>query len=850
MSDSELSTTLEHGVETGCDNPNSCSSSACPAHSSCQLSWNSHRCDCEAGYVGAGCHDVCHLNPCRHNSSCARDPAVARGYRCDCASPLESGAWCEVQQSQPCPALWWGYPVCGPCQCDTAAGLHPDCDKQTGECRCEDFHYRPAGSSRCLPCECFPAGSTSTSCHPTTGQCQCRPGVSGRLCDSCSHKFAEVTETGCEVVYQSCPKSFVSALWWPRSKFGRTVEVECPAGSEGKAVRRCEAETGWAEPDLFNCTHRQMLPLFQDLAQLQNNEIQMNSYLTLKTARNLFELTGSLTDLYGADLQLISRLLTEILQYETEQTGFNLSHKQEREFVKQIVHIASRLLEPDLEQQTDAELVAGLLELFRRYGATLAANLADTYTNPFEVVAPNLMFGLDTVETRAGNPQSRVQPKGLHSSAAAGRPRSDSVIIPKYNHFMRDPAVWDNSRLHLPASLLSHSTEPAATPTVSYAIYRTVAQFLPARYHPDLAQRWGSYFRAVSPVVALTVLGLPDSVDLLVPVSIIFRAKLGQNYPRAAPFCARWDAADPGWTREGCETDLPDLWQFNKASEVTVNCSCYRVSSYAVLTETAASGVQVLSPLISDNIVFYAAIASLLLLLVAALAFSLLYGLPTNTNSIHRYIVLCLFTAQLLFIIAAKYHHVIVKADFACKMIAILLHYFWLSVFSWLLVDSLHLQRMLTELRDINHGAMKFYVAMGFGVPAVIVGLSVGVRGHQYGNLHFCWLSLYDVSVWSLVGPLCLSLLMQIVILFLAIRAAFTLKSQIEDFGNLRGLLLLNIGLLPLATGTWTCAFFLVNEDRQELTVAFSVSTLLTSVYILVGYVVCNGRVRAGLRNR
>jgi hypothetical protein len=97
---------------------------------------------------------------------------------------------------------------------------------------------------------------------------------------------------------------------------------------------------------------------------------------------------------------------------------------------------------------------------------------------------------------------------------------------------------------------------------------------------------------------------------------------------------------------------------------------------------------------------------------------------------------------------------------------------------------------------------------------------------------------------------MCLSLFLQICILFLAIRAAFTLKSQIEDFGNLRGLLLLNIGLLPLATGTWTTAFFLVNEDWSELSIAFAVATLLTSTYILLGYVVFNGRVRAGLRNR
>merc|ERR1719356_2304718 len=101
-----------------------------------------------------------------------------------------------------------------------------------------------------------------------------------------------------------------------------------------------------------------------------------------------------------------------------------------------------------------------------------------------------------------------------------------------------------------------------------------------------------------------------------------------------------------------------------------------------------------------------------------------------------------------------------------------------------------------------------------------------------------------------MVGPLIMSLFLQICLLFLAIRAAFTLKAQIEDFGNLRGLLLLNIGLLPLATGTWTFAFFLVNKDQHELTLAFSISTLITSTYIFLGYVAFNSRVRAGIRNR
>lgn len=37
-------------------------------------------------------------------------------------------------------------------------------------------------------------------------------------------------------------------------------------------------------------------------------------------------------------------------------------------------------------------------------------------------------------------------------------------------------------------------------------------------------------------------------------------------------------------------------------------------------------------------------------------------------------------------------------------------------------VEGLHIYRMLTELRNINHGHIRFYYAMGWGIPAIITG--------------------------------------------------------------------------------------------------------------------------------
>lgn len=38
---------------------------------------------------------------------------------------------------QPCARGWWGYPTCGPCNCDVSKGFKRDCNKTTGECSCK-----------------------------------------------------------------------------------------------------------------------------------------------------------------------------------------------------------------------------------------------------------------------------------------------------------------------------------------------------------------------------------------------------------------------------------------------------------------------------------------------------------------------------------------------------------------------------------------------------------------------------------------------------------------------------------------------------------------------------------------
>ena len=91
-----------------------------------------------------------------------------------------------------------------------------------------------------------------------------------------------------------------------------------------------------------------------------------------------------------------------------------------------------------------------------------------------------------------------------------------------------------------------------------------------------------------------------------------------------------------------------------------------------------------------------------------------------------------------------------------CTVIAILLHFFYLCTFSWLFLEGLHVYRMLSEVRDVNYGPMRFYYLIGWGVPAFITGLHTNdfrffllSHTHIHAYKHFLnpWLTLTIMSL-------------------------------------------------------------------------------------------------------
>lgn len=296
----------------------------------------------------------------------------------------------------------------------------------------------------------------------------------------------------------------------------------------------------------------------------------------------------------------------------------------------------------------------------------------------------------------------------------------------------------------------------------------------------------------------------------------------------------------------GCRTDLEENWI--ETHPLTINCTCNHLSTFAILVDVIDLEY-IPEPSLLESVSSYSCFSiSLPLLLSTWLILSLIRGgVQTNSNTIHKNLVLCVFLAQTLYFVALKARKVLVENMFPCKLIAIILHYLWLCVFSWNLVDSVHLYRMLTEMRDINHGQMPFYFTVGYVLPAVIVSLPVGARVDQYGNYYFCWLSLYESVVWSLIGPVCAMAAINLAILAFSIRAAFTLKDHVMGFGNLRTLLWLSVVSLPLLVLMWVLALLMASDHAPLLTYLLSLAVLVHAIFSIMGYCFINSRVRQHL---
>uniref|UniRef100_A0A3Q1F1Z1 Cadherin EGF LAG seven-pass G-type receptor 1 n=1 Tax=Acanthochromis polyacanthus TaxID=80966 RepID=A0A3Q1F1Z1_9TELE len=846
---------LKIRVEDGCDLADPCDSNICPENSHCSDDWSTHTCVCDPGYFGKDCVDACQLNPCEHVSTCVRKPSSSHGYTCDCGQNFY-GQYCENKVEKPCPQGWWGNPVCGPCNCDTSRGFHKDCNKTTGECRCKENHYRPEGEDTCYPCECFSVGSESRTCDIVSGQCPCKGGVIGRQCNQCDNPFAEVTPTGCEVVYEGCPKAFDSGIWWPKTKFGRPAAMNCPKGSMGTAIRHCSDEKGWLSPELFNCTTITFSHLKKMNEELSRNSSRMDSERSKAIVRLLHSATNDTPHYFGNDVKTAAQLLNHVLQYESQQAGFDLTAMRDADFNENLVRAGSAILDPNTKthwdqiQRTDGG-TAHLLRNFEDYANTLAQNVRKTYLKPFTIVTDNMILTVDYLNV--SDPERATFPHFKEIQEEFPKELGSSVQFPQFNLRAQvhkaEPTAAPPAQTDAPLEeqhtvsdrRRRHLEPPAPLPIAVVIVYKSLGQLLPERYDPDRRSlRLPNRPVINTAIVSATVHSEGPPLPAVLDPPITLEYTLLETEERTKPVCVFWDhsitvGGTGGWSSKGCEV-------LNRNNS-HISCQCNHMTSFAVLMDISKREHGDVLPV---KIVTYTTVSvSLFLLLLTFILLCLLRRLRSNLHVIHRNLVAALFFSMLVFLLGIN------QTDnvFVCTVIAILLHYFYMCTFAWMFVEGLHIYRMLTELRNINHGHMRFYYAMGWGIPAIITGLAVGLDPQGYGNPDFCWLSVHDTLIWSFIGPIFVVVLVNIVIFILAAKASCGRRQKaVEKSGAIPALRIAFI-LLLLISATWLLGLWAVNSDVMIFHYLFAGFCCLQGIFIFFFHIVFNKDVRKNLKN-
>uniref|UniRef100_A0A672KKV8 Adhesion G protein-coupled receptor L1-like n=1 Tax=Sinocyclocheilus grahami TaxID=75366 RepID=A0A672KKV8_SINGR len=189
----------------------------------------------------------------------------------------------------------------------------------------------------------------------------------------------------------------------------------------------------------------------------------------------------------------------------------------------------------------------------------------------------------------------------------------------------------------------------------------------------------------------------------------------------------------------------------------------------SLFTRRYPGGVQ---GLILFVITWVGMVISLVCLALCISTFCCLRGLQSDRTTIHKNLCLTLFISQLLFLIGMdKTHYTVV-----CPVLAGLLHFFLLSVFCWLCMETVQLYVLMVEVFESETSRRKYYYLSAYGFPTLVVAISTAIDYRSYGGPKACWLRVDNYFIWTFIGPASLVILSLVITIHRMLRHSTVLK--------------------------------------------------------------------------
>uniref|UniRef100_A0A8C0EQ32 Adhesion G protein-coupled receptor D2 n=1 Tax=Bubo bubo TaxID=30461 RepID=A0A8C0EQ32_BUBBB len=259
------------------------------------------------------------------------------------------------------------------------------------------------------------------------------------------------------------------------------------------------------------------------------------------------------------------------------------------------------------------------------------------------------------------------------------------------------------------------------------------------------------------------------------------------------------------WSTAGCSvvTPLPD----------STTCFCNHTTNFAVLLQVYEMQRTAKEELTLQTLTFIGCGVSFCALIVTFILF-LAVGVPkSERTTVHKNLIFALAAAEALLMVSelAKTNQVV------CYTVTAFLHLFFMAAFSWMLVEGLLLWSKVVAVNMSEDRRMKFYYVTGWGLPVVIVGVTLATSFNKYVADNHCWLNVQTNVIWAFVGPVLFILAVNTFVLFrvvmVTVSSARRRSKMLTPNSSLENQIGIQIWatakpilvLLPVLGLTWVC---------------------------------------------
>ncbi|XP_039107500.1 adhesion G protein-coupled receptor E1-like, partial [Hyaena hyaena] len=313
--------------------------------------------------------------------------------------------------------------------------------------------------------------------------------------------------------------------------------------------------------------------------------------------------------------------------------------------------------------------------------------------------------------------------------------------------------------------------------------------------------------------------------------------------PLEMPICVSWDTDMEGgrWTQSGCV--------IREASEMHTVCSCNQMMNLAIIMASGELTTEFSLYIISH----VGLIVSLVCLVLAIATFLLCRGIRNQNTYLHLHLCVCLFLAEALFLAGVD------KTDnqTGCAVIAGFLHYLFLACFFWTLVEAVMLFLMVRNLKVMNYFSsrnikMWYFCAFSYGLSGLVVAISAVVQPQGYGMHNRCWLNPSTGFIWSLLGPVCVIITINFILLTCTLcilrQKLSSVNAEISTLKDTRLLTFKAFAQLFILGCSWVLGIFQIGPVARIMAYLFTIVNSLQGTFIFIIHCLLNRQVREEYR--